>query len=462
MKKAITILLISIYAQVCGQNQNNFWYFGEYAGLNFNIGTPEALNDGEIFTTEGSATISDSEGNLQFYTDGVSVWDVNHDQMSNGFGLAGHGSSSQAALIVPQPGNCNGYYVFTTPSQDTLTPLSYSEVDMTLNGGLGDITVKNVALHSPISEKLTGVLHSNGEDYWVIAHEYGSAAFLSFLVTSSGVSITPITSNVGIVHTAPGYIDAHGYLKASSDGSKLCIALTNSQQAELLDFDNSTGIISNPFSIDSLPSNPYGVEFSPDNSKLYISSIGMTDAGVYQYDLSLGFSVAEVSLGTDHLIYGALQLAPDGKIYVNQLTKKYLGTISNPNLLGADCNYSDSTLSLDSGQCQDGLPNFIKKYSSCKGVTSLEALDKSVGAIIFPNPINEGQELNLEFTNLKQENSTLTFYDTQGRLVKTVFNITSNKLSIDTGNLASGLYFFQLSSEKQVLFSGKLMISHSQ
>jgi len=56
--------------------QGNIWYFGEGSGLDFNTlsgGHPTELTDGIISTVEGVATISDGDGKLLFYTDGIDV-----------------------------------------------------------------------------------------------------------------------------------------------------------------------------------------------------------------------------------------------------------------------------------------------------------------------------------------------------------------------------------------------------
>ena len=58
--------------------EGNIWYFGEYAGLDFNSGSPVALTNGQLNTNEGCATISDNNGNLLFYTDGMTVYNKSH------------------------------------------------------------------------------------------------------------------------------------------------------------------------------------------------------------------------------------------------------------------------------------------------------------------------------------------------------------------------------------------------
>ncbi|MBP6391037.1 MAG: hypothetical protein KA175_09160 [Flavobacteriales bacterium] len=111
------------------QNENKWWFFGE-AGVDFNGPQPIAYFNSAMDQTEGSASISDDQGNLLFYTDGVQVWNRNDQAMPNGSGLMGHSSSTQSALIVPRPSACGLYYIFTTYASCIGTPLHYSVVDM--------------------------------------------------------------------------------------------------------------------------------------------------------------------------------------------------------------------------------------------------------------------------------------------------------------------------------------------
>src|SRR5690606_7299225 len=112
--KQIALSVIFFTFHICiAQNEANIWYFGENAGLDFNSGSPIALLDGQLNTLEGCSTISDSDGNLLFYSDGIKVWNKNHQIMLNGTGLHGHVSSTHSALIIPKPNNSNIYYIFT-------------------------------------------------------------------------------------------------------------------------------------------------------------------------------------------------------------------------------------------------------------------------------------------------------------------------------------------------------------
>ena len=87
-----------VFAQ---KERTNIWHFGKYAGLDFNQSPPQAITVGQLYTGEGCASIADKSGNLLFYTDGITIWNANHDTIANGDNLQGSFNSAQSALIVP-------------------------------------------------------------------------------------------------------------------------------------------------------------------------------------------------------------------------------------------------------------------------------------------------------------------------------------------------------------------------
>jgi len=374
MKTILKILIVGTLAHwqistlTLAQKQTNIWYFSDKAGLDFNSGSPVALTDGAMFAGEGSASIADKNtGALLFYTEGVSVWNKNHDQMPNGFGLLGNINSTQSALMVPFPKSDSLYYIFTiTDFGSPLNGFSYSVVDMSLDGGLGDVTVKNVLLLSDASEKLTAVKHYNGTDVWVLIHQNGTNAYYAYLVTSSGID-PPVISNVGAVFPVVGSV---GQLKFSPDGSRvIVVGYASMLDAQLLDFDNQSGTLSNPITLSS-PEALYGTSFSPNSSKLYIAQTKNNTFPpfyIFQYDLLAGSPAAivasKIAIDTFPDRPGSLQLAPDCKIYVAmaQLVP-FLGVIDEPNALGVACNYMHNAVPLGGKTSRLGLPNFIESY----------------------------------------------------------------------------------------------------
>jgi hypothetical protein len=203
-----------------GQKEANIWYFGNGAGLDFRSGSPVTFDETRLSTMEGCAVISNEAGNLLFYTDGITIWNAQHQVMENGTGLLGDKSSTQSAVIVPQPGSKSIYYIFTVDNVPGTDGVRYSVVDMSQENNAGKLITKNILLQAPVTEKLTAVKHHNNKDIWVLAHGYNSNIFYAYLVTEAGVAneSVPIISASGTIHYGNVTNNAIGYMKASPDG----------------------------------------------------------------------------------------------------------------------------------------------------------------------------------------------------------------------------------------------------
>lgn len=410
-------LFFLLSAPTFAQKEAAIWYFGDYAGLDFNSGSPKPLINGQLSTHEGCTTISDKNGNLLFYTDGSIVYDKLHNVMPNGSGLLGHNSSTQSAIIVPKPNNPNIYYIFTVDEpnpknadKDILNDvdppnsgLNYSIVDLRLNKGLGDIpsSSKNIHLITyndndeeevkfKCSEKVTAVQHGDGVSFWVITHFKNT--FYSFKVGSSGVDKNPVKTVTTLNIPLGGYnYNAMGYLKVSPNGRKLAMANSSTRSTNelgpknsvvrdtgnvlLFDFNSITGIVSNGIKLIE-NSNPYGLEFSAKSKKLYITSNKYNNTGqtlgseLLQFDLkSSNIIGSKTIINSSVNSAGALQLAIDEKIYRSgypntgmggQTTK--LSVINNPELDGASSNYLQDAIDLKGRYAELGLPPFITSF----------------------------------------------------------------------------------------------------
>ncbi|MBC8486735.1 MAG: gliding motility-associated C-terminal domain-containing protein [Bacteroidetes bacterium] len=368
MSLVYILLSVSCFAQKEGLN----WYFGENAGLRFHEGYPEPLTDGALSTTEGCSTISDSLGNLLFYTDGITVYNRNHQVMTNGTGLMGDPSATQSGVIVPVPNDTNLFYIFTVSALEVGHPMNgfrYSLIDISLNNGLGAVvqSEKNKSIVSNTTERVTAVQHENEYGVWVIMHEWESSRFRSYLVTSEGISINnPVISDVGLYH---GYNqstnrDGIGYMKVSPDGQKLAVAINGMNLIQVFDFNDITGEIINPLTlpVDTLP---YGVEFSAGAGFLYASE--RLGDKIYQWDMLAGSEQdiinSRVVIGIlQNPFGGALQMAADGKIYIARKSKFYLSVINKPWEQGLNCQFEEVGALLSGRSCKEGLPTFIQSY----------------------------------------------------------------------------------------------------
>ncbi len=225
---------------------------------------------------------------------------------SNLLGSSGYSSSTnQGAAIVPVIDSPGKYYLFSLRnfnfSTDTMSGLSYSIVDMNLNGGLGDVVVKNITLDKgPLQESMVVVPGSNC-DVWLFVHPHHDTIFKAFHITREGVAIEPVISSPGSAMGGAMAAFELGSMSVSPDRSMIAITsysmscmalgLVPSLGGVLLaKFDPETGQLSNGIKVsDSIAS--YSTCFSPDNSKLYVQGISADSAGgegptvLWQYDV---------------------------------------------------------------------------------------------------------------------------------------------------------------------------------
>lgn len=379
MKKyLLTTCFIISTAFVFAQKQTNIWYFGNRVGLDFNQTPPVVLNNGTANSREGSAAMSDNNGKLLFYTNGIILQNRKHETMPNGTGLLGELSSTNNSVIVPMPGNDSMYYLFTIGSafQET-SVFAYSIIDMKGDGGFGAVVTKNVVVIDTVLEKIAAIRHCNNRDVWVVIQKWNSDKYYSYLLTPAGLNTTPVVSSTGLVIN--GQINnAIGTLKFSSKGNKLvaCHAFDN-DAVELMDFDNTTGVISNPLVIhpNVIPHLPnftgvYGAEFSPDNRLLYVSSnnSNTNPCTLYQFDITSNNAAAilatkQIIAQTTPWFAGGLQLASDQKIYMTMWNDTALSVIENPNTYGPGCNFVFNKIFVGpSGPLQFGFPTFMQSY----------------------------------------------------------------------------------------------------
>lgn len=427
-------LSLLFFLGLSGQ-QTNIWYFGSEAGLDFNSSPAATLTNGALSTEEGCATIADETGNLLFYTDGRNVYNKNHQLMQNGTGLKGHSSSAQSAIIIPKPGYPSNYYIFTADASENKNAegYNYSEVDMSLNNGLGAVISKNHLLFTPSTELLTAFRHANGIDVWIITKVWGNNEWRVFKIDCHGVSDQPVTSFIGTVydqHNENSFYGSVGIAKATPNGKKLCVSRIGLNAFELFDFDNNTGLLSNNLIIQQ--DWAFGIEFSQDSKLLYVVSerYDGTRSRIYQYDLTdynaLAISNSAILIGESPIftLMSGLQMAPDGKIYCTRLSQDKLAVINSPSTRGILSNFIFDYVDLkgrNAGRCFPSFfPNLVNNQNvgfSYNITPDCKTIEFKGSTLITGNVIWEwdfgdgtngfGQEITHEYVNNSASNYTV-------------------------------------------------------
>lgn len=382
MKKLILSVALIASVGCYAQQQNTNWFFGQNTGLKF---SPDPLNPTPITTSltslEGCAAYTNQSGEFIFYTNGIQAFNVNgtnaDTQMTEGFGLMGHTSSTNSALIIPQPLQNsdispgaiavvdpeNVYLVTIDGYSGGSKGLYYSVVNL-LNNNTAQIvaTRKNIILQDHLgnnidgnymnngqanmSEKITSVPHCNGMDYWLVA-QIGDR-INSYLVTRSGITLQPQNSSVAPVNVQMGGAGG-GQIKISPNTKRIAVCYQNVPNQmygalALGNFDNFTGevtfdenliFIEPPVPTDpevpQIRSDVYGAEFSSNNNFVYFG-IG---AHLYRANANGDTSAQIQQISTiPYEFRQGIQRSYSGRIYVSNVDINdnfLISVINSPN-----------------------------------------------------------------------------------------------------------------------------------
>ena len=412
LKKAFLFFAVFYISTILySQNETNIWYFGNFAGLDFNTGDPVAV-PGFTWKAVGTAVVCDSLGNLLFYSDGLRVYNRDHDTMENGYLNHSNDMATQQCLIVQKPESDNLFYLFIIGGEKQQIwgerGFWYSIIDMEGDNGLGEVIEKDIPVPAAWDggQKLFGLKQPDSKNIWIVIHKSDENKYASFLLTPQGFNTVPVLS--GSLVDLNGN-DAIGYLKTSFD-KKYIISVFNQLDYvksdalllfEMGRFDAKTGkikmlytIIKYNFTGNGFKLIPFGAEFSPDSKYLYVAYRHGSDfdqgSYIYQFDMkyvedSVLFKNSAVLIngGPPNPGYG-LQLARDGQIYVsiptgaNPYSYHFVNVIHKPWKRGVACGFENEFINTGgSGEVDLGFPDFLLDYlyrfewdNECSGPTN--------------------------------------------------------------------------------------------
>jgi len=438
MKHRLLVLFFSIllFDGLHAQKEANNWFFGVGVGFTWNTtrsytatgvfgttsnttltGLPTLVSGSPMNTSEGCFSISDEDGNLLMFSDGMRIWNKNMDLMPNGSGLTGHASSAQSGIIIPYPGSSTKYIAFTL-GYEGQGNLSYSVVDMALDSNKGDVVSgqKNIVLTGAsgvLSESVTAIRHSNREDFWIVAPGRGPSTYLNvWKVTDSGVQVAR-HSVIGLTGSTITNTPA-GYIRSSPDGKNVAWGCGREGYLYLADFDNSTGMLSNikrrDFPVPPAAGYLYGIEFSISGKYLYASTTAWTtlsangaSLSVFDFsDLLSNPSVAPIwthqfpSVVTNGTTthFSTITMAPDGRIYFGKFLSPNLYLIDNPED-PQNIRIYELVDFLGTGIFRLGLPTFVASWWEINEIETDPVLPTCINnEITFSISISSGSGIN--------------------------------------------------------------------
>ena len=381
-----------------------FWLFGNKAGLDFQTGgivasvTSNCTTAQSSLAGEGTTVISTRSGNLQFWTDGRTIWNRNCDVMTDTAGqltsnpppagLNANPSTTQAAAVFPL-GTDEARYVIVTNNTENGTnntgELYYSIVDMTLNGGLGQVLAANKNAQvwpgtiDYSSEALAAAARPDGSGFWVMTYRPYTTEMIVFPFSNSGVPGAPIAQPANSISpTNYSGLGGFGTLNFDSTYSRLvmmagdhCLSgscTTREGIVRLMSFNSSTGQVTYLNNWSSYPEGAgYSADFSPSGAYVYTSAI--YPGRLARFTVTSGFSDAQIK--SSQAFYGTTQpdtpssctgggqilKAPDDKMYIANCGTNFISVLNTPD--AANPGYVRSAINLGTGVSYYGLPQAV-------------------------------------------------------------------------------------------------------
>ncbi len=480
----MTLSPTSIFGQ---SKQDYIWFFGKDQNINEEgiQGIRFDFNDKPfqpIVATNGlsydqnNASICTPEGELLFYTNGCAVANREHQIMPNGdsinagpfFDVLWLGDcengypGGQDIIILQDPSHNSGYYIIhitmgyfsgNDPSL-VIENLKYSYVDMSLNNGLGDVTLKNIPFSESKSEKgylwsyLSVIAHSNQKDWWIVQPDFDGNLFYTFLLNEDGISVKDSVRLVGTDFNRNS--SASGDSKFSPDG-KLYSYYNINDGLWIYDFDRTDGRFSNErvlITSDGNSGSFSSVEFSPNSRFIYLSNTdSLFQVDLREPDLEDGKILIDTYRDNPLDQFGTRffksALGPDCRVYIRGgSSSKFMHVIHKPDEKGLACDFEMRGIVFPQFISTGSFPNF-PRYR----VDEDEVCDPTITSLfgddifyrrdldVYPNPVRDN--LTIQFP--EGYRGHVYIIDMQGQIVWSGGN-NNSKTQLDVSFLSPGTY----------------------
>ena len=435
-----------------GQGYNHQWLLGNNPFINFPNGRAYFDINSETFTSEfrkmsfkgTQANISDANGNLLMASNGIWIANATGDTMLNGgdlnpsylasawpYGIPlGHGN-----LTIPFPGDSSKLILMHMSrwSQFALTQsaLYKTEIDLTLDGGLGGVITKNdTILTDTLSWGVGACKHANGKDWWVVCVKDGNPYSFFHLITETGID-TVINQTLPFTSSTFGNVSP---IIFSPDGAKFlyCTPINQTPSGSILlaNFDRCTGLLSNNIVVQlSTSSYLYGLAFSPSGKYIY----ACTSTRIFQIDTD-NLNVDTVAVYDGFISppgdpccatsFWNMYLAANGKIYVTSGSSvQHLTVINYPDSAGLACDVQQHSIDLVDYLHLRSVPNHPNYYLGCDtalGCLCLTTGIEEVGGHEFrfnvaPNPTSGNFKITYRLP--QNQPGKLEVFDINGRRI---------------------------------------------
>ena len=492
----IFLLANSVYAQikhdyniVLGHESSSIFLGAELYSLNFNNPPDDQFDifDGAFDLWFSTTTMSDSEGNLIFYSNGCQVANANHEIMMGGDSInvgpyffdrdcadelhpeySAYNAGTQSILALPHPYTDSVYYLLHLRKELSPLPNEFARVkdvllttiDMNLDGGKGGVVQKDQSiLNGDLSlGYLVAVRHADNQRWWLNTSTYDSDEHI-FILLGEGVDTIQYQVIGPAMHYGFGFT---GQRVFSPDGTMMA-HYDKRNHLLLFDFDRATGLLSNERQLFLNDAEKLGgVCFASNNRYLYVSSRDtLYQLDVEAPDLEASKTIVAIYDGyTDPFTLNFYQMerGPDCKIYINSTAgAQNLHVIMSPDSPGLACDVRQHYLQLPFPRDRNLLnaPNYRlgTPYPTCDSTINVVSSSTEPiapppitdgGVRIFPNPARERATVAFDLPF----HGTLTLHDAHGRelLHQTAGGLAEYDLNL--GALPGGVYFVRATTRE--------------
>lgn len=476
--------LFLLYSSYCsGQGYNHTWLLSydfsstsDKARINFTDSSYSLVveqREMPFLDTEGN--ISDSNGNLLMVSNGKWIANNTGDTMQNGDSLNPGVFANQfddglvipnGNVFIPYPGDTNKYILFhhtgNTGGSIPSNELLYSIIDMSLDNGLGGVTLKNATVFlDTLSWGIGACKHANGRDWWIVMVKDNSDIIYKVLVDSGGISNVS-TQNLGIFPFPYGNVTQPTF---SPDGKKFAFSYSGGgsvvdHYVYLLDFDRCSGMFSNSNVFDLAPYDStigIGVAFSPNSRFIYATSfitVFQIDVNTLSIDTVATYDGFSFPFPAAQTYFDLLYLAANGKIYIQTPSSaQHIHEINSPDSIGQACNVQQHSIFLTVWNLRT-VPFHPNYYLGCDTTSGCPCLTTSLNEIqkqdfkfsLSPNPSNGN--IKLMYILPQNKSGTFQILDITGKQVfKSNLPQWSTLQNFNVENLSNGIYLCKITSD---------------
>jgi len=299
----------------------------------------------------GSSSMSNKDGQLLFYVNGVNAWNKNGDYLAFGKNLVDTTDVpfTSKSIILQNHEFDTLYNVFITNPYNgqSNSGLHFGRISMSKNGIDGEVIEPFRKIENNTTQQICAI-HPQCTDYdWLAIVSNVEKQIKIYKVRLNDVSLNSVMPLNNTNEIGSSFF---GQMKFSPDGTKLAYC-NHSEGMYLYDFNIELGTLSNEIFIpdESIIQNGYiALEFSPNSNFLYANGLTNIPVSIYQYDLRNYNALSIISSKTiigyaEKFGHHEMMLAPNGKIYFSfggGEGRQVLSVINDPNIKGLDCNYS--------------------------------------------------------------------------------------------------------------------------